>query len=146
MVNERVVLDRLQTLQSYIHRLEPYREWTMRRLTEDPMTYAGVLHHLQLAAQIVLDVSAHLNSALQLEPVSGYGEAIRHLGRAGVLPRDFSERLAELAGFRNVLVHEYLTVDPLRVYEALEAGLHDLRTFNVYITAFLKEEGTIQRE
>jgi uncharacterized protein YutE (UPF0331/DUF86 family) len=146
MVNERVVLDRLQTLQSCIHRPEPYREWTMRRLTEGPMTYAGVLHHLQLAAQIVLGVSAHLNSALQLEPVSGYGEAIRNLGRAGVLPRDFSERLAELAGFRNVLVHEYLTVDPLRVQEALDEGLDDLRAFIVYVTDFLKEEGTIQRE
>lgn len=101
MVNERMILERLQTLRSYIRRLEPYREWTMRRLTENPMTYAGVLHHvrlahMQLSAQIVLDVSAHLNAALKMGPVSGYGEAIRHLGHAAVLPQEYSERLIGL--------------------------------------------------
>jgi uncharacterized protein YutE (UPF0331/DUF86 family) len=44
------------------------------------------------------------------------------------------------------LVHEYLTVDPLKVEEALHNGLDDLRAFIVYVTDFLKEEGYLQRE
>jgi len=68
-------------------------------------------------------------------------------GRAGLLSDlDFAARVAELAGFRNVLVHEYLTIDPLKAQEALDAGLDDLRAFVVYVTDYLKEEGTIQRE
>jgi uncharacterized protein YutE (UPF0331/DUF86 family) len=63
-----------------------------------------------------------------------------------VLPSEFSKRIAALSGFRNVLVHEYLTVDPVRVQDALQEGLDDLKAFSVYITEFLEEEGYLQRE
>jgi len=33
------------------------------------------------------------------------------MGELGVLPVDFARHLAPLAGFRNILVHEYLEVE-----------------------------------
>ena len=45
-----------------------------------------------------------------------YYEAIVRLGELGVLPPEFAAHLAPLAGFRNILVHEYLEVDWLEVY------------------------------
>jgi uncharacterized protein YutE (UPF0331/DUF86 family) len=47
----------------------------------------------------------------QLEkPRDAYG-AIEMLGKVGVLPRELAERLAPIAGFRNILVHEYLEIN-----------------------------------
>jgi len=101
---------------------------------------------LQLSSQIVLAVSAHLNAELGFERASDYRGAVLSLGRHGVLPGEFARRIARLSGFRNVLVHEYLAVDPLKIEEALQRGLDDLRAFVAYITEFLKEEGYLQRE
>jgi uncharacterized protein YutE (UPF0331/DUF86 family) len=70
-----------------------------------------------------------------------YKGAVLSLGRHDVLPAEFAEKISGLAGFRNVLVHEYLTVDPLRIQEALQEGLDDLKAFIVYITDFLRQEG-----
>jgi len=40
-----------------------------------------------------------------------YYEAITTLGELGILPFEFSQKFAPIAGFRNILVHEYLQVD-----------------------------------
>lgn len=146
VVDAQVILERLHRLDEYVRLLEQYRDRDIWQLTEDPMTYGGILHYLQLSAQIVLDVSAHLNAELGFERASDYREAILSLGRHGVLPSEFAEHIAALSGFRNVLVHEYLTVDPLRIEDALKGGLDDRRAFIVHITDFLQEEGHLQRE
>ncbi len=53
-----------------------------------------------------------------------YYESILRLGELDVLPADFAKRLAPLAGFRNILVHEYLVVDWDKVYRnLLRAGI-----------------------
>lgn len=146
VVDVQVILERLHTLDEYVRLLEPYRDRSARQLTEDRITYGGVLHYLQLSAQIVLDVSARLNAELGFGRAADYREAVLSLGRHGVVPGGFAERIAGLSGFRNVLVHEYLRVDPLKVEKALRVGLDDLRAFIVYITDFLKQEGYLQRE
>jgi len=55
----------------------------------------------------------------------------------GVLPADFAERLASIAGFRNILIHEYLTVDWGEVYKNLQR-LDDLYQFAEYVRTWLK--------
>jgi len=146
VVKVRAILERLHALDEYIRLLEPYREWSIRRLTDDRIVYGGVLHYLQLSAQIVMDISAHLQVELDLERVTDYREAILSLGKHGILPVEFTERMRGLTGFRNILVHEYLTVDPLKVQAALGDGLEDLKAFIAHITDFLQREGYIQSE
>jgi uncharacterized protein YutE (UPF0331/DUF86 family) len=144
VVKNRAILERLHALDEYIRLLQPYREWDIRRLTEDRIIYGGMLHYLQLAAQVVMDVSAHLQVELDFGHVTDYREAILSLGKHGVLPEKFVERMSGLTGFRNILVHEYLTVDPMKVHQVLQHGLEDLKEFIVYITDFLQREGYIQ--
>jgi uncharacterized protein YutE (UPF0331/DUF86 family) len=50
------------------------------------------------------------------------------LGRHGVLPTALVQQLRQAAGFRNVLVHDYVTVDDAVVVARL-ADLSDLERF-----------------
>jgi len=72
VVKTRAILERLHALDEYVRLLEPYQEWSTRRLTEDRIVYGGILHYLQLAAQAVMDVSAHLQVELDLDRVTDY--------------------------------------------------------------------------
>jgi uncharacterized protein YutE (UPF0331/DUF86 family) len=145
IVKTRTILERLHTLDEYIRLPEPYREWESSRLTEDRITYGGVLHYLQLATQIVMDVSAHLQVELDIGRVTDYKEVIQNLGKHSILPSEFADRISGMTGFGNILIHEYLTVDPLKVQQALQEGLKDLRMFIVYITDFLRREGYLEQ-
>lgn len=46
--------------------------------------------------------------------------------------------------FRNILVYEYLAIDPNRVYEILQHGLSDLELFIEYVYDFLRREGYLE--
>ena len=45
-----------------------------------------------------------------------------------------------MAGFRNLLVHEYLNIDPRRVYENWQEHLGDFVKFSEYIIRYLEEK------
>jgi len=44
-----------------------------------------------------------------------YRDVITLLGDTGVLDRSFAERIEPMAGFRNVLEHSYVELDPARL-------------------------------
>ena len=69
-----------------------------------------------------------------------YYEAILIMVELGVLPVDFSRHLAPIAGFRNILVHEYISVDWDQVYEKLQQ-LDDLERFRELVRLWMKNRG-----
>lgn len=63
---------------------------------------------------------AELSSRRKLA-FSDYTQAVRNLAQIGY-PADLVGALAELPGFRNVVIREYLTLDYDRVLAALQGG------------------------
>ena len=74
---------------------------------------------LQVAAEIVFDIGNHILTAHFGSSATDYEDIIARLENHGVIGRGLRERLRGLGGFRNILVHGYLSVDPDRVVEAL---------------------------
>jgi uncharacterized protein YutE (UPF0331/DUF86 family) len=74
---------------------------------------------LQLAAEIALDVGNHILSAHFGVSASDYEDVLTQLARCGVIDAELRERFRGLGGFRNLLVHGYLRLDPNRVAEVL---------------------------
>jgi len=66
--------------------------------------------------------------------------AIERLAELGVLPRPFAASFRAVAGFRNVLVHGYLKVDPHAVHRLLNERLEDFSEFARLVTAYLEAQ------
>jgi len=127
MVDIEAVVERLEALDGYVVELEYISQYTLKELTADFIKYRAAQRSLQLAAQAVVDIATHIITADYHLRVQDYRQAIIGLGDVGVLSKEFAERLAPLAGFRNILVHEYLVIDPAKIYIALTDDLDDLR-------------------
>jgi uncharacterized protein YutE (UPF0331/DUF86 family) len=84
---------------------------------------------LQLGAEIVLDLGNHILSAHFGVSAQDYEDLIAQLGARGVIGPELRGRLKGLGGFRNVLVHGYLRVDPARVAGYLERAPEDFTDF-----------------
>jgi uncharacterized protein YutE (UPF0331/DUF86 family) len=95
---------------------------------------------LQIAVQNVLDIATHLVAGAGLD-ASDYATAIDQLGRIGVLPNEFVASFRAIAGFRNVLVHGYVTVDLSIVHRVLNERLDDLRSFASHVERHLAKSG-----
>ncbi len=92
---------------------------------------------LQICAQNVLDIATHLAASAGRD-APDYATAIDVLGELCILPAEFTVRLRAIAGFRNVLVHGYLSVDVSRMHVLLNSGLDDFVDFARFIEAHVR--------
>lgn len=99
-----------------------------------------VEHTLQIAIQAALDVASHIVSDRRLGEPATNRELFLLLERDGWVAPELRERLADMAGFRNVLVHGYDDVDLIIVRDVLTNHLGDLVRFAVCITQKLAGE------
>lgn len=100
-----------------------------RRFVSDPLVYGTAERYLQLAIQAVLDISNHIVADMNLNLPADSKELFVMLATHKVLPARLSKKLVSMAGFRNLLVHEYLEIDRRRVYQVLRKDLGDFERF-----------------
>jgi uncharacterized protein YutE (UPF0331/DUF86 family) len=95
-----------------------------------------VERNLEIAAQCCIDICHRIITIEAAQKPVDYYEAILRMGELGVLPPDFAETFAPVAGFRNILVHEYLAVDWDQVFDSLHR-LDDFDDFAIAIQQWL---------
>ena len=106
----------------------------------DLMLQWAVEHRLQIAAEALFDVGSHILAGEFQESVDEYREIPGRLRARGVLSEATARRLEGLAGFRNVLVHEYADVDLRRVHASLDR-LGDFDAFLADVDGWLARTG-----
>jgi uncharacterized protein YutE (UPF0331/DUF86 family) len=121
--------------------LAPLRERPLADFYEDAYLRDIAERNLEVAAQCCLDICNRIISIEGALKPRDYRDAILRMAELGVLPADLAQRLAPLAGFRNILIHEYLAVDWDEVYANL-TDLNDLEQFASLIRAWLTRRGS----
>jgi len=131
------ILNRLDAIRRAVERLRPHQAVSLEAFLADGDEQWVVERGLHLAAEAALDVSNHLAAARRLPAPEDYPQAIDRLADAGILPRDFAARFRRVGGFRDLLVHAYLDIDPRQVHLILTGHLEDFLTFAQHIATFL---------
>jgi uncharacterized protein YutE (UPF0331/DUF86 family) len=85
----------------------------------------------------VTDLGNHVIAELELGAVDAYRDIPTLLRTAGYIDGEPAERWMRMIGFRNILVHEYLTIDREIVYDVLQNRLGDLREIRQAFALFL---------
>lgn len=129
---------RLDELSERLARLTPLKDKKRNEFDTDSYLRDIVERNLEVAAQCCIDISHRIIALESASKPKDYYEAILKMGELGVLTPEFARSLAPLAGFRNILVHEYLILDWDRVYERLQ-NLDDLEQFGSLVRHWLKE-------
>jgi uncharacterized protein YutE (UPF0331/DUF86 family) len=130
---------RLDELSERLARLRPLQDKSRSDFDEDPYLRDIVERNLEVAAQCCIDICHRIISIEKARKPLDYRDAIIRMGELDVLPPDFARTLSPLAGFRNILVHEYLGLDWDEVYDNLQR-LDDLSSFGDSIRSWLKAQ------
>lgn len=115
------LVERLAELRRHLDHLRDLRPRVTGRevLERDLSLHNDVLFSLLTVCQLVIDIAGEL-SARRGERFEDYTEAVRKLAVDPRFPPALVRALDRLPGFRNVLIHEYVTLDMDRVIEALD--------------------------
>ena len=125
-VRPAIVRRRLAHLAAVLVQLRRLAAMAPEARSADPLAQLAAERALHVAAEAIFDVAGHLLAGRGHTVPSVYRELVPALARAGVLTDALAHRLAGLAGFRNLLVHDYADVDPSQVWALIDGRLADL--------------------
>lgn len=86
-------------------------------------------HSLQEAIEACLDIANHIIAGVGFPRAEEYSEFFTRLSKEGVIDDNLADRLAEMAKFRNLLVHRYGNVDSKRLHDILNHNLDDIQEY-----------------
>lgn len=120
MVDERRVRRLLQRVSEDLDYLKARAGDDRAALRTDADRLAALKYRFVTAIEGCLNVAQHVCASEGWGPPATNAEAMRILGRHGVLDAALAESLARAIGFRNVLVHGYVDADDERVVAQLD--------------------------
>ncbi len=129
VLKKATVQERLKFLQESLAKLDELKKTPHDQFFANFEKSWSAEHGLHLAAEAVFDIGNHILVGHFRENPKGYGEIVPRLAEKGVLTKGLASHFEKVGGFRNILVHEYMSVDKQKVYERLQKGLDDFRQF-----------------
>lgn len=127
MTDAELIAKRLAFIETCLQQLRSQAD--PDALERDVRERRFVEHTLQLAIQAALDVASHIVSDRRLGEPATNRALFDLLARERWLAPELAQRLGDMAGFRNVLVHGYTDVDLDIVRDVLAHHLPDLDAF-----------------
>jgi uncharacterized protein YutE (UPF0331/DUF86 family) len=132
------IVDRkLRHLQDRVAYLRSRQDVTLDAFLADQTVQLAVERAFQEAVEAGLDIGRRLLLDAGVALPDRNREMFRMLAALGVVAPEAVPRLADMASFRNLLVHAYDRVDPRRVHEALVHRLSDLEGFGAAVVGYL---------
>ena len=138
MVDQETLRRRLALLQDALADLRRYRaKYDANALRTDRDVQHMVLHALYIAAQAAIDIALHASADGEQTASTTYQRAFEQLAANGRLDHELARRLMGWAGLRNVLAHQYATLDYGRIANTLANELPDLEQFAALVDGWL---------
>jgi uncharacterized protein YutE (UPF0331/DUF86 family) len=103
------------------------------RIETDIREERFVAHTLQMAIQAALDIASHIVSDARLGEPRTNRDLFDLLQRHAWLSLELTDIMGKMAGFRNIVVHGYQSVDPRIMRDIVENRLDDLLAFTTAI-------------
>jgi len=138
MVNKEIINERLREIEENLKILEELKAIDENKFCSDPKIFKLAERCLELSIQALLDICHHIISANDWpRPESNY-QAIEIIAEGKVIPQEFAKKIAPMAGLRNILIHEYIKVDPAIIYQHIQ-NLGDFYQFEKHIVKYLSK-------
>ena len=134
------VVKKLEQLAAYTKELEELLE-----LDDSQLLLSRNLHAaerlVQLAADTMIDINQHFIRELNFQVPDELRGTFIMMGENEILPKKFAEKIAPLAGIRNILVHQYDDLDKNLFLRNLRNNFSDFKEYQKHIYEYLKQLG-----
>lgn len=137
-IEKSLIIAKLSKLREYIGFLKELQAFSREDLISDFKIRGATERYLQVSIECMIDIGNEIISSLQLQRPERYGDIPYILAKAGVIPEDYAETMALMIGLRNLLVHDYASINLNLVYDFLQTKLSDFNAFIKYIARWLE--------
>ena len=129
MVDREIFSRRLVTLHEYLEKLRAFQRTSEAEFRSSPAIHDLAERYLHLAMECVLDLGNHYIADAKLQTPETNQDTFTRLEQVQAISSELAARLRSWAGFRNILVHQYLDIDHGIAWNAIQKELGDLEAF-----------------
>ena len=129
MSSKATIENKISSVKKYLKILERYNKYSQKDIEKDIDIRGAVERYLYLAAQATIDLAEAVIAYKEFRKPSTISENFYILQEESVISEKLTEKLAGMAGFRNVIAHDYDKLNYDIVYEVLHEGLIDIGKF-----------------
>lgn len=128
MVNKAVVLNKFETIEKCINRINEEYQNNPENL-EDYRKMDMIVLNLQRACEAVLDLAMYVVSNKKLGLPQNKREAFKLLEENDIIDSKMCNNMQGMIGFRNIAVHDYKEINEEILQSVIENNLSDLTDF-----------------
>ena len=141
MIDRALVIRKINLILKDLKAIESFGRMSVDAYLADPVNEPAAERYLERIIGRMIDINYHIVTELGDPPPRDYYESFIALARSQVLQMDFARVIAQSAGLRNRIVHEYDEIDERKVFEALREALRDIPLYIEHVHRFLEASG-----
>jgi uncharacterized protein YutE (UPF0331/DUF86 family) len=137
MVRRDVIIIRIDKLKEYLNNLDSIKKYDKETYLSNPIIYGASERFLHLAIECLLDIANHVISDQNFRKPENNRDIFEVLFENKVINVGLKNNLSRMAGFRNILVHDYLKLNRSIVYNIINNQLQDMEDFVKIISVYI---------
>jgi uncharacterized protein YutE (UPF0331/DUF86 family) len=135
----KIVFDRIGWIHRMVAGIRDLPLDTPDEFVRNPHTPASAESYLRRGLEALLDLGRHILAKGFGRAANEYKAVARELGAVGVLDAAAAERLEQMAGYRNRLVHFYDEVSVQELYEICTEGTVDIERITGTLEQWIRD-------
>ena len=139
-IEQDVIAAKLDIIERNLEFLDEFRGMDYEEFVGSYKNVQSAKYSLLEIIECCIDIASHIIAVKGMGRAEGYREMFGLLGEQNVIEKALGERLGDMAGFRNLLVHRYGDVDNELVLAMIESELGDVVEFERAVVRFMEHE------
>lgn len=136
-VDDLIVHERLRLMRGLLNDLHEIGEVSVERFEKDRIIRHAVERILTQLVDLSVSINSHIVASIRNVAPATYRESFSAVAEVGVISPELAAELAPSAGLRNVLTHEYVTVDLRLVARAVPVADAAYRQYVADVARYL---------
>ncbi|MFB0561221.1 MAG: DUF86 domain-containing protein [Candidatus Lokiarchaeia archaeon] len=128
-VNRDVIEGKIDIIERNLRFLEQYKNFKIKEFEKSYKDIQAVKYSLLEIIESCIDIANHIISVKGYRRAETYSEIFQILGEEKVISQGLSEKMQNMAKFRNLLVHRYGEIENRKVLEIAKQNLQDVKEF-----------------
>ena len=134
MINKNFINERLLMINSFLKELYKLAELDEETFLSQNLYTAACESFLRRTLEAIFDIGRHiLSKSGYIDLSSEYKSIAKGLVEIGAVDKKLGEKLIQMAGYRNRLVHMYHLISDKELYQIIKSDLKDIENFVISI-------------
>lgn len=138
-LSKELVIQKISQAEEQLLKARELLKLSNREILEDNINLSALERYFQLTVDSILGANNHIIKESDLRLADDLQSTFYILAEGGILPKEFSQKIAPVVGLRNLLIHQYEKIDDKKFLEDFRKHNGDFDEYFKYITLYLSK-------